>query len=133
MMSDRSMIFTIHGTSSNWNISPKQEKLVKNEYVSDLKQSFRPKSKRFRPKRSSNRLLRPLQQTLDIDPKFTDSLYGILSLLIMTISSFSVTVLPVNNILVNPEYWYEIIISTSFAPFFMACATAFKIKSVVDE
>ena len=130
MMADRSMIFTIQGPSRNWNISPTQDKLGKNENAHDLKQS---KKKLFRPKRSSNRLLRPLQQNVNSDPKFTDSLYGILSLLIMTISSFSVTVVPVHNIFVKPEYWYEIIISTSFAPFFMACATTFKIKSVLDE
>ena len=124
------MIFTIQGPSSNWNVSPTQDKLGKNENAHDLKQS---KKKLFRPKRSSNRLLRPLQLNVNSDPKFTDSLYGILSLLIMTISSFSVTVVPVHNIFVKPEYWYEIIISTSFAPFFMACATAFKIKSVLDE
>ena len=124
------MIFTIQRPSRNWNISPTQDKIGKNENTPDLKQS---KKKFFRPKRSSNRSLRALQQNVDMDPKFTDSLYGILSLLIMTLSSFSVTVLPVNNVLMKPEYWYEIIFSTSFAPFFMACATAFKIKSILDE
>ena len=50
----------------------------------------------------------------------------------MVSASFSVTLLPVNNVFEKPEYWYEIIFSTMLNPFYMACATAFAIEDSLN-
>lgn len=52
-----------------------------------------------------------LPQTIN-DSKFADALYGPLVLLIIIASPFSVTLLPMNNVLIQPKCWYELPIST---------------------
>ena len=78
----------------------------------------------------------PLTNEVDLDDdqkwKFTDAFYGILMLLIVTLAPFSVTLLPVNNVLTNPECWYEILFSTTSLYFFLACSTAIEILFLVD-
>ena len=64
----------------------------------------------------------------DADSKWLGCFYGLISLVIMVSASFSVTHLPVNDVLEKPEYWYEIIFSTMLSPFYLACATAFAIE-----
>ena len=41
----------------------------------------------------------------------SNGLYGLLTLFILCASPFSVTLLPVNNVMVHPEYWYEFMYS----------------------
>ena len=41
----------------------------------------------------------------------SNGLYGLLALFILCASPFSVTLLPVNNVMVHPEYWYEFMYS----------------------
>ena len=41
----------------------------------------------------------------------SNGLYGLLALFIICAAPFSVTLLPVNNVIVNPEYWYEFVYS----------------------
>lgn len=60
-----------------------------------------------------------------------DGFYGILALMILTSSSLSATMIPVNNILINPEYWYEIIFSLASSAFFFACASTIGAEAVL--
>ena len=49
----------------------------------------------------------------DDDVKLIHLLYGPLTLVFLTASTFSITLLPVHNVLLHPEYWYEIVFTTS--------------------
>ena len=46
------------------------------------------------------------------ESKVIDAFYGLLVLLIIITSPFSITLLPINNVFVQPKYWYELPIST---------------------
>ena len=46
------------------------------------------------------------------DSKIIDAFYGLLVLLIITASPFSLIILPMNNLFTEPRYWYELPIST---------------------
>ena len=52
---------------------------------------------------------------------YVDGMYGPLALCIVISASFSVTMIPVHNVIQNPEYWYEITFSTLSRCFFLAC------------
>ena len=68
-----------------------------------------------------------------VDWKFTDGLYGFLTLGIAVISPFSVTLLPVNNVLIYPEYWYEILFSTTSFHLFWACSSAIETSMLLGD
>ena len=60
----------------------------------------------------------------DLKIKCVDGLYGLLALVILTSASLSPTMLPVHNVISNPEYWYEIIFSSFSTAFFLSnCGT----------
>lgn len=61
-----------------------------------------------------------------------DGFYGILALLILTSSAISATLIPVNNILMNPDYWYEIIFSSSSTAFFYACCSTIGAEALLS-
>ena len=71
-----------------------------------------------------------LPQKID-DSKFSDALYGPLVLLIIIASPFSVTLLPMNNVLIQPKYWYELPISTISLTVFGSTAVT-TMKPLVD-
>ena len=58
----------------------------------------------------------------DDDSKLINGFCGFLVLLILIVSPFSITILPVNNSLANPEYWYEIFFSTTSTHLFLVIA-----------
>ena len=61
------------------------------------------------------------------DSKFIDAFYGPLVLLIIITSPFSITLLPMNNVFIQPKYWYELPISTiSLTGFFSTALVAMK-------
>ena len=65
------------------------------------------------------------------DSKFIDAFYGPLILLIIIISPFSITLLPMNNVFVQPEYWYELPISTISLTVFTSTAIV-TLKPLLD-
>ena len=65
----------------------------------------------------------------DDDVQLTHMFYGPLTLVFLTASSFSITLLPVNNVLLHPEYWYEIFFTTSSQAIFAASLLATAIDS----
>ena len=67
----------------------------------------------------------------DDDIKLTHMFYGPLTLVFLTASSFSITLLPVNNVLLHPEYWYEIFFTTLSQAIFTASQVATLIDSDV--
>ena len=87
---------------------------------------------KLRHKRLLLRSIEPLPTNEIADSKFSDCFYGLISLVIMVTASFSVTLLPVNNVLEKPEYWYELIFSTMLNPIYLACATAFAIENTMN-
>ena len=75
-----------------------------------------------------------MQQKLDKndDIDILDCFYGAIALSIITISSFSVILLPVHNVIISPQYWYEIIFSSSSLMIFMVSAIAIGVRTVLD-
>ena len=68
----------------------------------------------------------------EVDSKFTDGFYGLITISILTAASFSISLLPVHNVLTNQTYWYEIILSTINWAFFMACVVVMEIEVILD-
>ena len=69
---------------------------------------------------------------VDSEPKCSHSLYGPLCLLILTSAAASATLLPVHNTITNPEYWYEMIFSSSSAMFSVALCETIGIETVLN-
>ena len=63
----------------------------------------------------------------------TEALYGPLTLIIVISGSFSVTLLPVRNVLTDPQYWYEILSSTLSSYFFLAFGTAIEVFALLKD
>ena len=68
----------------------------------------------------------------DDDSNLIDGFYGLLALLILILAPLSITLIPVNNILANPEYWYEIILSTISNELFLATAASMELNVVFN-
>jgi len=66
------------------------------------------------------------------DSKLIDGFYGLLALLILIVSPFSITLLPVNNSLAYPEYWYEIIFSKTLLGLYLAIAGTLESQAVFN-
>ena len=66
------------------------------------------------------------------DVRFIDAVYGPLVLFIITASSFSLTLLPMNNVFVQPKYWYELPISSTSLTVFISISTVVVFKPLVD-
>ena len=62
---------------------------------------------------------------------FVDGLYGPLALVISILSSFWTTLLPVHNVLINPNYWYEILFSSVAFVFLVASFVAVRSEAVL--
>ena len=73
---------------------------------------------------NQNRWILPTSRNVtlnkDDDVQLTHMFYGPLTLVFLTTSSFSITLLPVNNVLLHPEYWYEIVFTTTSQAVFSA-------------
>ena len=67
------------------------------------------------------------------DSKFTNGLYGLLALLILIVSPFTITLLPVKNVLANPEYWYEILLSTTSHGLFLTIAVTIELNAFFND
>ena len=67
----------------------------------------------------------------DVEGQSINGFYGLLVVAIVIVAPFSATILPVNNVFTNPEYWYEIIISTSSTFLCTACTCAFEVVSLM--
>ena len=65
------------------------------------------------------------------DSKFIDAFYCPLALLILITSPFSITLLPMNDIFVHPNYWYELPISTISLTVFASTAIV-TLKPLLD-
>ena len=65
--------------------------------------------------------------------KIAEILYGPLTLAILIVSPLSVTLLPVNNVIVDPEYWYENVFSMLSWHFFLAIAVALNMKALLGD
>ena len=64
--------------------------------------------------------------------RFIHIFYGPLALAILTLGCFSTTLLPVHNVITNPEYWYEIIFSSTSVFFHMACCSTIAAECTVN-
>ena len=56
--------------------------------------------------------------------------YGLLATIVTILASFSVALLPTNNVLVHPQYWYEVIFSTILWFLYKAICTATEVKAM---
>ena len=121
MLKNKSRIFTVQRSSP----IPKQGKGKKNNY----NQKFANKRDGSKTKKfhKSGWILQSTNKSNnkeDADCRSTDGVYGLLVLVIVAISPLSITLLPANNVITNPEYWYELSFSTSSFYLFMALASA---------
>ena len=66
----------------------------------------------------------------DDNSKLIHGFCGFLVLLILIVSPFSITILPVNNSLANPEYWYEVFFSTTSIQLFLVTAGTLESNAV---
>ena len=64
--------------------------------------------------------------------RLIDGIYGPVALVICISASFTVTLLPAQNVITNPEYWYEIFFSTSSFFFFLATATVIEAEIALN-
>ena len=89
------------------------------------------KARRNNRKRCKYPVIKPFNKN-DDKSKLIDSFYGLLALLILILSPFSITLLPVNNSLAHPEYWYEILFSTTSVGLFYSIAGIIEVNAVFN-
>ena len=63
---------------------------------------------------------------------YIDYFYGPVILVIYIVAPSSVTLLPVNNVITNPKYWYEMALSTFSAYLFLASAMAIETHNLLN-
>ena len=122
MANDKSSVFILKVASS----APKKE-LIKNSNI--LKKYF---NRVFPRIKSTHQSELTSEIVDDVEATYKDSLYGLVALVILMSASFSSTLLPVHNVLINPEYWYEIVFSSCSTPFFIACCGTIGAEAVMN-
>ena len=75
---------------------------------------------------------RPLNSDVESETRSINSLYGPLCLLILTSAAFGPTLIPVHNVITNPDYWFEIVFSTSSTYFFFAITRTLGAETVLN-
>ena len=67
----------------------------------------------YKPDASQFRSIWRLIPNINVNCEFSDAFYGLFVLVIVIIAPISITLVPVSNVLTNPEYWYEILYSST--------------------
>ena len=75
---------------------------------------------------------RPSHMDDESEPNYSNSFYGIICLLILASSAISTTLIPVHNVITSPEYWYEMIFSSSSTAFFLSCGGTIAVEAVLN-
>ena len=57
--------------------------------------------------------------------------FGPLTQAVLIVASFSVTLIPVHNVILHPEYWYEMVLSTTNWSICIACVVAVELEVVL--
>ena len=116
-------VFTINSTSNIRNKNESQTK-AKQKLMMVLSQNgetiFNEHGWSLQPKKE-------IDSDFDSEPKCFHSLYGLLCLLILTSAATSATLLSVHNPIIHPEYWYEIIFSSTSTFISVACCSTIAI------
>ena len=81
---------------------------------------------------SLSSLKEDLNSTENISFSYKDGLYCLLTGIICIASSVFVTALPVENVIINPERWYEVIFSTISSNFFTSAAVVLQATAVIN-
>lgn len=129
MMSDQSTIFTLQLNSDIAVNQPVKANTNDDKFFGNLRN--------YKEKTCGQKvwILPPLKEIgLDENDRhiLRNGCFGPLTQAILIIASFSVTLLPVNNVFLNPEYWYEIVLSTINWAIFIACIVAVEIEVVLS-
>ena len=124
-MDSTSQIFTIKN-ESRASIKLSADKKIRNKKIS------------FSRARIVLQIKRSLRQTNSSisnndNSKFIHGFYGILAQIILIASPSFVMLIPVHNLLANPSYWYEIILTSTPYALFASTAWTLVVKSVLDN
>ena len=130
-MTNEPNVFTIQPTSNVRN-SDKAQKKTKHRQIIILEALRHNEEKIFNESGCSQQSKKENDFNVDSEPKCSQSLYGLLCLLILTSAATSATLLPVHNAVINPDFWYEMIFSTSSTFFLVACCTTIGIETVLN-
>ena len=118
MKSSDSKIFIVQEAPTNCTKSSFSKKLAKVNTSNDSNQRFCSKNGLMYRNNRHN------QSNEEHGFRYINGLYGILALIIMIGSTFSLTLLPTHNAIARPDCWYEFIFSSSFPAFFLTASNA---------
>ena len=117
-------VFTVQSTVASNPATEKQPRKKKSSrYWSNVK------TRKNNQKRGKLPILKSFNKN-DDDSKFINGFYGLLALLILIVSPCLITFLPVNNSLANPQYWYEILFSTTATDLYLVIAGTMESNAV---
>ena len=125
-LNDKSKIFTVQSCMTG---KPQSDKVPRKKKRARY---WNYSTRRANRKRWSHNVIKSFN-TNDDDSKFTNGLYGLLALLILIVSPFTITLLPVKNVLANPEYWYEILLSTTSHGLFLTIAVTIELNAFFKD
>ena len=123
-------VFTVQVPITEEKKSSKKTKIGKDNFLSRSPQSEAQSD--FKSYEYPRKAWSYIQKKL-IVPSSEHGLHALLIMLIMTTSSFAVTLLPAHNVLTSPEYWYELIFSNSQAALLFSCATVVEMNDLLSN
>lgn len=124
-----SNIFLVQPIPLDCDNSPVGKKKKDDHMIPHLNQYF---PGAFQSENSKIQSNSPSDSNEGVDAQFTNCFYGLVALTIMIVSPFSVTLIPVHNVLKTPEYWYEMIFSTSSNILFTAWGVVMETDFVLN-
>ena len=128
-MDNTSHIFTIENSTKASSKLSAVKSIRKKNISRDTRRSRAP----IIPQRKRSSGKTNLSVSNNDDSKFIHCFYGILAQIILIASPSFMILIPVNNLLANPSYWYEIIFTTTPFALFASTAWTLLVISVLDD
>ena len=130
MSSSSPNIFTVQEMHEG-PIQPKSTTNCKNENL--VHHASHQRAKRYIKQDKKLRSMRIMKKSQTYNGSHTDGFYGLLTQFILILSPLSLFLIPYNNAITNPEYWYEIIFSTLSLHFFLASSSAINFEILMGD
>ena len=83
-------------------------------------------------KKMVNGLKMTLNNYVNEVKKYYNGLYGALALIVCVTSSFPITLIPVHDNIIDPKYWYEVILSFLSLTFFIAASYVVRAQTIFN-
>ena len=128
MEDNRARIYTVRSNTISPRLSSDRSQSITKQHLDDRKSILCD----FNFQNARKFLSRQLWRYKTDDKQYHNMCFGVFILIVCIVASFPVTLIPAHNLVLHPEFWYEVLISYNLVTFFNAIYTCVQAQMVFD-